>query len=232
MEAHELILVDGAAAARVVRALGQHRYVGGRLHMVHAFAFCALDDSDELALALSWARGVMADASIDKASRDERLLRRSTEAELAHIVTAFWGKGPVRERAHARLREHLWAAEIPLPDHSPFDEAHEDTTFPVLVDAGWELLPLTALDPERHKGAIQSFGEPILWDAAVFEESNRAEPAPYLQELPAFGPAELLGGAQEDGALTAPLPIWTSGPEAYHGYVLRGVLRAAKIEGS
>jgi hypothetical protein len=231
MNAHELQVPDGEAAARVVRALGQHRYVGGRLHLVHAFAFRALDESPELAEAIDWARGVMADASIDKASRDERLFRRSTETELAQILAAVWGTGAVRERTHARLREHLWAAELPVPDHAPFDEAREDETFPVLVDAGWELLPLAGLDAERHKGVIQSFGEPILWDAAIFEEQSRVEPAPYLQELPAFGPAELLAGARDDGTLAAPLPVWTSGPETYHGYVLRGVLRAAKIEG-
>jgi hypothetical protein len=229
MDAHELSIPNGEAAARVVRALGQHRYVGGRLHLVHAFAFCALDASPELAAAAAWARAVMADASIDKASRDERLFRRSSEVEIAHVLGAFWGTGPVRERAHARLREHLWAAEIALPEHAPFDEAREDETFPVLVDAGWELLPLCSLDPERHRGAIQEFGEPILWDAAVFEEQSRADPAPYLQELPALGAAELLAGAGEDGALVAPLPVWTSGPEPYHAYVLRGVLRAAKL---
>jgi len=172
---------------------------------------------------------VMADASIDKASRDERLFRSSSETEIARVLSAFWGTGPARERAHARLREHLWAAEISLPEHPPFDESREEETFPVLVDAGWELLPLAGLDAERHKGAIQSFGEPILWDAAIFDEQSRAEPAPYLQELPALGAAELLAGARDDGTLASPLPVWTSGPEAYHAYVLRGVLRAAKI---
>ncbi len=234
MEARELTVPDGEAASRVVRALGQHRYVEGRLHLVHAFALSALDEADELAEALAWARGVMADASIDKASRDERLFRRCTEAELARVLGAFWGTGAVRERAHARLREHLWAAEITVPDHAPFEESREDETFPVLVDAGWELRPLGKLDAERHKGVIEAFGEPILFASAVFEEESQTGAAAaqaYLQELPALGPVELLRGAGEDGALVAPLTVWTSGPETYHAYVLRGVARAAKLPG-
>ncbi len=229
MEARELPVPDGDAAARVVRALGQHRYVAGRLHLVHVFALDAAGDAPELEGAMEWAKGVLADASIDKSSRDERLARRSTETEVASVLAAFWGTGDRRARAHARLREHLAAAEIPLPDHAPFDEAREDDTFPVLVDAGWELLPLASLDPERHKGAMQSFGEPIAFEAARFEEESRVDPEAYLQELSAMGAAELLFGSTEDGSLVAPLAVWTSGPEGYHEYVLRGIQRAAKL---
>jgi hypothetical protein len=229
MDAHELPATTGEEAARVVRVLGKHRYVAGRLHLVHAFVFRAVDPGPDLAEAAEWARRVMADASIDKASKDERLFRASTEAEIALALAAFWGTGEARERAHTRLREHLHAAEIDVQEHAPFDEAHEDEMFPVLVDAGWELLPLAQLDAERHRGAIESFGEAIAFDAAKFEEDSRAEPEPYLQELPAIGPAELLSGSMDDGTLATPLTLWTSGPETYHDYVLRGVLRAAKL---
>ena len=229
MDARELTILTGGEAARVVRALGKHRYVGGRLHLVHAFVFPSLDPLPELAEAAEWARRVLADPDIDKSSKDERLWRASTEPEIALALLGFWGAGDPRERAHARLREHLWAAEIEVPERAPFDEAAEDETFPVLVDAGWELLPLAALEPERHKGAMQAFGEPIDFDAAKFEEESRLEPRAYLQELPALGPVELLQGTRPDGGLAAPLTIWTEGPDAYHDYVLRGVLRAAKI---
>ena len=37
----ELPAEDIDAVTRVVRALGSHRYVAGRLHMVHAFAFAS-----------------------------------------------------------------------------------------------------------------------------------------------------------------------------------------------
>ena len=231
MEGRELPVRDGDEAARVVRALGKHRYIAGRMHLVHAFAYAALaEDAPDAASAVAWARAVLHDATIDKGSRDERLMRASTEPEVAAVLAAFWGTGATRDQAHARLREHLAAADIPLPDHAPFDEAREEEAFPVLVDAGWELHPLATLDPERHKGAILAFGEPILFEAARFEEESDVSGMAYLQELSALGPAELLRGSGDDGALTAPFTVWTSGPEAYHDYLLRGVLRAAKID--
>jgi hypothetical protein len=223
MDARELLAKTGEEAARVVRALGQHRYVASRLHLVHAFAFEAAGPEEPAA----WARGVVAARDIDLGSKDERLWRRSTEAEVAHVLAGFWAARA--NEVHDRLRVRLEAARIEVPEHPPFDERCEDDTFPVLVDMGWELLPLARLDPERHRGAIESFGEPILFEAAKFEEASLPEPVPYLQELSAIGPVELLRGADPEGALAAPLVLWTAGPETYHDYVLRGVLRAAKV---
>lgn len=230
MEGRELPVRDVDSAARVVKALGKHRYVAGRLHLVHAFALAALDFVPELAGAVAWAKDVLANPDVDKASRDERLLRSATEDELSHVLAAFWGDGDAAARAKEALRAQLRGAEIEVPDRAPFDEEAEEETFPILIDAGWELLPLGELDPERHKGAIAAFGEPIAFASAVFEEESLLEPAPHLQELSAMGPAELLRGS-EAGALASPLVVWTSGPDAYHDYVLRGVLRAAKVEG-
>ena len=49
--------------------------------------------------------------------------------------------------------------------------------FPVLVDAGWELLPLSARSiPERHKGAIGAFEDALAFDVAKFEEENALPP--------------------------------------------------------
>ena len=100
--------------------------------------------------------------------------------------------------------------------------------FPVLVDAGFELLPLSELDAERHRGAVEAFGERIQYDVACFEEREHLPPLVHLQELPAIGIAELVRGAR-DGTLVEPLSLWLSGDETYQDYVLRGVLRAAKI---
>jgi hypothetical protein len=130
------------------------------------------------------------------------------------------------------LSEHLSGVDVTHPSAVPFDESKEEDIFPLLVDAGWELLPLAQLDAERHKGVIQAFGEPILFEAAVFDEDCRDDKSPYLQELSAMGAAELLHGTDDDGMLVAPFTVWTSGPEAYHDYLLRGVLRAAKIQGA
>ncbi len=230
MEAHDLPAQDADQVARVVRALGSHRYVTGRLHMVHAFVFDAVgDDAAELDLATAWARTTLNDASIDAGSRDERLWRASTEAEIACALTAFWSRGERAASARARLAALLLRAGIDVPQADAAWSMSEEDIFPLLIDAGWQLLPLAELDSERHKGAISAFGEPILFEAARFEEENAAEPPIYLQELPAIGAAELTFAVDEEGQLHEPLALWTQGHDVYHDYVLRGVLRAAKL---
>jgi hypothetical protein len=74
----------------------------------------------------------------------------------------------------------------------------------------------------RHKGALDALG---LAATTASEE----DPTPPLHELPAIGPAELLDGSAH-GILRAPLVLWTSGDETYNDYVLRGVLRASKLD--
>ena len=222
---------------RLVRSLGSHRYVAGRLLLAHAFVFDALAgpaaaaEGDPLAEAQRWAEAILADASIDRASRDERLWRRATEREVGAALAAFWNGDPASDVARAKLAAHLEAIAAPLParDAPLFDESAEEEAFPVLIDAGWELLPLAALDPEKHRGAIESFGDPFTFECARFEEKSAEGALPSLQELPAIGPHELLHGA-EHGILRAPLVLWTEGSETYHDYVLRGVLRAAKLD--
>lgn len=212
-------------ALRAVRALGAHRYVAGRMLLVHALAAEAAEG--ELA---AWAARVLgAKGILDLASRDERLWRRCTEAEVASVLGAFWNPSESRERARQRLRERLAACDLAVPGGAPFDEAAEDEMHPVLVDAGWELLPLAALDPERHRGAIAAFGEPIVYESARFEEETAIPPPVTLLELPALGAVELLAGADDAGALTEPLVVWAEGDETYVDYVIRGVRRAAKL---
>jgi hypothetical protein len=218
-------------ALRVVRALGSHRYVAGRLHLVHAFAFAALDDgADEvLGEARAWARAMLDNPRVDAASRDEALWRRVNEAELVATLAAYWTPGDGAERPRERLRRLLARHELVVGDHPPFDESIEDEIHPLLVDAGWELVPLASLDPERHRGAMAAFGDDFAFECARFEEET-AVPAPtYLVELPAFGPVELLRGADELGVLAAPLVVWADGNETYLDYVVRGVRRAAKL---
>jgi uncharacterized membrane protein (GlpM family) len=63
----EIEAATGAELVRFVRALGQHRYVAGRLHLVHAFAIeaaCAAGSDSEaeaLAEAKTWAATVLVD---------------------------------------------------------------------------------------------------------------------------------------------------------------------------
>lgn len=219
---------DVAGALRVVRALGAHRYVSGRMHLVHALAFAAAGAVEPAGLdeGRTWARTVLADADVDAASRDERLWRRCTDAELVAILAAFWTPGGT---ARAALEVHLSRLDLEVSPHNPFDETHEDATHPLLVDAGWELVPLGSLDVSRHQGAISAFGDALSFESACFEEETAIPSAPTLYELPAIGPVELLRGADDEGRLTAPLVVWAQGHETYLDYVLRGVRRAAKL---
>ena len=244
MIGEEIEAATGAELVRFVRALGQHRYVGGRLHLVHAFAIeaacAALDaldadalDAEALAEAKAWAAAVLADDAIDRASKDERLCRRVTDAELVAVLSAFWNEGERRERACVALANRLAEIGVEPPDleRLPFDESSEDDMFPVLIDAGWELLPLAALDAERHKGAMGAFEDALAFDVAKFEEQNAVPPPVTLHELPALGAVELLAALDEWGDLRAPFVLWTSGNETYVDYVLRGVRKVAKIGG-
>jgi hypothetical protein len=230
--------------ARLVRALGSHRYVAGRLLLVHAFVLDALAGEgapgvpaiEELREALLWAKDTLSNADIDPDSRDERLWRRATERELAAALEILWSSEEAGQSARSRLARHLDSIDALPEDDEPatplFDEDVEDDMFPILVDAGWELLPLAALDPERHRGAIEAFGDKLAFDSARFEEESAGDggsPTCALQELPAIGARELLHGAQH-GILRAPLVLWTEGSETYHDYVMRGVLRAAKLD--
>jgi hypothetical protein len=88
----DLQVTTAPELARLVRALGGHRYVAGRLHLVHAFAYASLSEAglrDGLDEAIAWAAAVLDDATIDPSSRDERLFRRSTDAEVAAVLEGF-----------------------------------------------------------------------------------------------------------------------------------------------
>lgn len=201
------------------------------MHLVHAFVYASLAGGafDELDDGAAWAAQVLASADVDVASRDERLWRRATDAEVAAALSAFFSVGGAAEAARERLRAWLARAELPISSAAPFDPAAEDDMHPALVDAGWELLPLAALDPERHRGAIEAFGDALSFEAARFEEEEAIPPTPNLHELAAFGSAELLHGLDADGKLVEPLSLWTQGNPTYHDYVVRGVRRAAKL---
>jgi len=221
---YELASCTGAELVRFVRTLGKHRYLAGRTHHVHAFAIEAAASDPGLAEAAEWADGVL-DGGIELASKDPRLVRTVTDAELALVLAAFWeGDGTAAARLRTRLAEV--GAEWDETEE-PFDESREEDLFPVLVDAGWELLPLAHLDPERHKGAIQSFDD---FEVAKFEEDCAIPPLVTLHELPLLGPVDLLAAIDpRTEQIRAPFVLWQEGHPTYLDYVLRGVLKVAKL---
>ena len=230
MIAHELGTPTREELIRLVRALGRHRYVAGSLHQVHAFVFEAAGAREGLAAAYAWAHGVLTAADIDPASRDERLLRRSSDDELVLALEAIWTDPAARERLAARL-----ATVEAVSSDFLFDELAEETTFPVLVDAGWELLPLAALDPEKHAGVIRALdaqeGE-ADFEVARFEEENTIPAEASLYELPLLGKLELLEAFTDDAPdaeTRAEVVVWAKGHPVYLDYVLRGVAKVAKL---
>ena len=226
MIGYELESCTGAELVRFVRTLGKHRYLAGRTHHVHAFAVeaAAATADPGLAEAVAWAREAL-DGTIDLASKDPRLVRTVTDAELGLVLAAFWeGDGSAAGRLRARLTQIGAAWD---ETEAPFDEAREEDLFPVLVDAGWELLPLAHLDAERHKGAIQSFDD---FEVARFEEDSAIPPLVTLHELPLLGPVELLAAIDpRTEQIRAPFVLWQEGHPTYLDYVLRGVLKVAKL---
>jgi hypothetical protein len=231
MIAIELGVTRVHEALRVVRALGTHRYVGGRLHLVHALAIAALPDDAQgaLAEAASWAAAVLADTAVDPASRDECLWRRSSEGEVVALLDGFWTPGDRSRTARDSLASLIAHHGLPLHDHPPFDESSEPRMHPLLVDAGWELLPLANLDGARHAGGIGAFGDALAFESARLEEEVTTQRITHLYELPAIGAVELLRGADDDGVLAEPLVVWAEGNEIYLDYVMRGVGRAARL---
>ncbi len=245
MRAFSLGAASIADALRAVSALGTHRYVAGRLHLAHAFAFAALPDPDDgddgvLAEGRAWARELLGaggptgkagkPCALDASSRDEALWRRSTEAEVAAVLDAFWTPGPRATASRDALRALLERHDLALPEaRTPFDESAEDAIHPVLIDAGWELVPLRSLHPERHRGAIAAFGDALSFESARFEEETAIPSPPTILELSAFGPTELVYGVGAGGELVEPLVVWAEGNETYVDYVIRGVRRAARL---
>ena len=224
MIGYELESCTGAELVRFVRTLGKHRYLAGRTHHVHAIAIAAAAGDPGLAEAVEWAESAIG-GGIDPASKDPGLVRTVTDAELGLVLAAFWeGDGSAAERLRARLAGI--GAEWDETE-LPFDESREEDLFPVLVDAGWELLPLTHLDAERHKGAIQSFDD---FEVAKFEEDSAIPPLVTLHELPLLGPVDFLAAIDpRTEQIRAPFVLWQEGHPTYLDYVLRGVLKVAKL---
>ena len=234
-------ILTPAQAVRFLRALGAHRYVRGAAHEVHAFVYAACEEDPLLAEGRAWANALLADPRVDRGSRDPALLRRATTPELCAALEQFWGDDGERgARVRARLERLLAGIDVAVDRGAPlFDERAESAVFPALIDAGFELLRLVELDPVRHKGVRDAYDQSLVdqggedgvgFAGARFEEESAVpERDPYTQEAPLLGPTELLAPADDDGLLREPFVLWCEGEPAYHDYLVRGCLRAAKI---
>ncbi len=205
---------------RLLRALGKHRYVREADHRLHFTVDEALSEVAPFAEAhAAFRRRLVADASLDVASRDPRLWRSAGLDEVLAVLRAFWDPTPEARRLAERLERAVAATGLPALEHAPFGCSPESPPHPELVLLDWELLPVGDLDPERHAGAL----------AAMEDSGDEAHPtAPIYQEGPILALPELVSGAS-NGVLGEDFLIWSDGPYAYADYVFRGAAKAAKL---
>jgi len=206
--------------ARLVRALGKHRYIAEvdlRLHFLVDRALQLMPEFRPHAAAFE-AR-VAREKSLDLRSRDPSLWRPATIDEVLLALTTFWTPDASGIVARARLLELLEELELGGADHAPFASKPEEPPHPELVLLDWVLLPVDELDTERHAGAL-----------AALEESGDeiAASAGIHQEATVIAGAELALGAP-NGALADDFVVWSEPPYAYADYVFRGVSKAAKL---
>ena len=206
--------------ARLVRALSKHRYVKEVDHRLHGLVDRALSHLPAFAPhAAAFAARERERPEIDPLSRDPLLWRPATLDELETVFQAFWGEGAEPAKTRERLRALGAAAGFPSPLHPPFGSPTEETPHPELVLLDWVLLPVEALDAERHAGAL----------AAMADSGEEVDPsAPVYQEAAALGPRELCEGA-EGGRLVEDFVVWSEPPYRYADYVFRGASKAAKL---
>jgi hypothetical protein len=206
--------------ARLVRALGKHRYVHEVDHRIHWAVDRALADHPAFAPhAAAFAALRKQDPALDPGSRDPRLWRAATADDAIAALSIFWTPDAAGEAARERLLGALLAEKIPTGDHEPWSSAPDDPPHPELILLDWVLLPVDELDDERHAGALLALEE-------SGEEINPS--APIYQEGPILAAPELTRGAP-NGVLPDDFLVWSEGPYIYADYVFRGASKAAKL---
>lgn len=205
----------------LIKQLGKHRYVKEVDHRLHFTVDEALRT-----LPLFAERAARFDAlarecpDLDKTSRDPRLWVSATAEEVVAALEVFWSGGDDAVAFGDKLAELHRSLGFELPDHDVFETDAENPPFPELVMLDWVLLPVDALDSERHQGALGALEES--------EEPIENPSDPIYQEGPCLSIVELVEGADE-GELLDDFLIWSEGPYAYADYVFRGAAKAAKL---
>lgn len=206
--------------ARLLRALGKHRYIKEVDHRVHWSVDLAMEDVRGFDAHRKAFVALAKSEDLQLASRDPRLWRSATVDEVIAILTSFWSPSDEAIERRAKLVRALQEAKLPIAEHAPWDSDAESPPFPELILCDWTLLPVEDLDTEHHRGALLA-----LEDSG--EEVHPSEP--LCMELPAITVVELCDGAPM-GILTEDLYVWSEVPRAYADYVFRGVSKAAKLE--
>lgn len=206
--------------ARLIRALGRHRYLREADLRIHFTVDRALANDPVFARhAAAFHERTKRERDLDLRSRDPSLWRPATADEVAAALSTFWTPGAAGEDARERLLDVLEELELDHAEHEPFTSSAEDPPFPELILLDWVLLPVDELDPERHAGALSALedsGDEIVASAPIYQEGA------------ALAAPELVLGAP-NGVLAEGFVIWSEGPYAYADYVFRGASKAAKL---
>jgi hypothetical protein len=212
-------LVD--EVARLLRAMGKHRYLLEVDHRLHYSVDIAMSDKREFAAqAAKFAELCKKNPDIDRRTRDPRLWRSASIEEIIEVITGFWGPGDESEPRRERLLDAFKEIGFEIPEHAAFESDPERPPFPELILLDWSLMPVDRLDPDKHAGAL----------AALEGETDEYNPSePVYQEGPAISIVELCDGAPF-GILAEDFVLWSEGPYAYADYVFRGVSKSAKLE--
>jgi hypothetical protein len=205
--------------ARLLRALGKHRYLMETDLRLHWSVDAALADREpffEHAMAFNQRRAQHPD--LELGSRAPELWRPAPVEQVVEALACFWDPEQGADTG-LRLQAALRTEGLGPPQHEAFQSEADEAPHPELVLLDWVLLPVDQLDTERHVGALRAM--------EVAEEAVDAS-APIYVEGPTIAEPELVGGAPR-GVLPHDPVLWADGPYSYCDYVFRGVARAAKL---
>src|SRR6185503_4566719 len=141
--------------ARLVRALGKHRYILEVDHRIHWAVDQALADHPLFAPhAAAFEAQRRRDPGLDLGSRAPSLWRPAKADEVIAALSTLWTPDDAGEHARERLLGVLLGAGIPTGDHGPFGCHPDEPPHPELILLDWVLLPVDELDADRHAGAL------------------------------------------------------------------------------
>src|SRR3954470_10193077 len=133
--------------ARVLRALGKHRYVQEVDHQIHWAVDHALGDHPAFAAhAAAFEARRRREPELEVNSRDPSLWRPAPVDEVIAALSVFWAPDEAGEPARERLLGVLLASGLSPGDQEPFDCPTDELPHPELILLQWVLLPVDELD--------------------------------------------------------------------------------------